>query len=131
MNAALQQLIRQRAEERCEYCRLPQSGSSVPFEIDHIIARKHKGRTVAGNLAMSCVYCNASKGPNIAGLDPRTGKLTGLFHPRRHRWNYHFRYEGGVLIGRTAIGRTTVEVLRMNLSNLVALREVLMEDGTW
>jgi hypothetical protein len=34
-----------------------------------------------------------------------------------------------VLVGRTAIGRTTVEALCTNLSNLVALREVLMEDG--
>jgi len=33
------------------------------------------------------------------------------------------------LLGRTPIGRTTVEVLRINLPNLVALRELLMEDG--
>ena len=58
-----------------------------------------------------------------------TGKLAPLFNPRRHKWSYHFRYEGGKLVGRTAIGRTTVEVLRINLPNLVALREVLMEDG--
>lgn len=129
--AALQSLVRQRSGGRCEYCRLPQSGSSVPFEIDHIIARKHKGRTVAGNLAVSCIYCNGYKGPNIAGIDPATGRLTGLFHPRRHKWTFHFRYQGGFLIGRTPIGRTTVEVLQINLPNLVALREVLMEDGLW
>jgi HNH endonuclease len=129
MDAALQRLVRQRAGGRCEYCRLPQAASGVPFEIDHIIARHHKGRTVAGNLADACIYCNGYKGPNISGLDAVTGKLTPLFNPRRHKWSYHFRYEGGVLVGRTAIGRTTVEVLRINLPNLVALREVLMEDG--
>jgi hypothetical protein len=108
---------------------LPQAASGIAFEIDHIIARHHRGRTVASNLADSCIYCNGYKGPNISGLDPATGKLTPLFHPRRHKWTHHFRYEGGTLIGRTAIGRTTVEVLRINLPNLVELREVLMDDG--
>ncbi len=129
MDAALQRLVRQRAGGRCEYCRLPQAASGVPFEIDHIIARHHRGRTAAGNLADACIYCNGYKGPNISGLDPATAKLTPLFNPRRHKWSYHFRYEGGELVGRTAISRTTVEVLRINLPNLVALREILMEDG--
>ncbi len=130
MNAALEQLVRQRAGGRCEYCHLPQVASGVPFEIDHIIARKHKGRTAASNLAVSCIYCNGYKGPCIAGRDPLTGKLTPLFNPRRHKWTYHFRYQGGELLGRTAIGRATVEVLRINLlPNLVTLREVLIEDG--
>jgi hypothetical protein len=35
MDAALKQLVRHRAGDRCEYCHLPQSGSGVPFEIDH------------------------------------------------------------------------------------------------
>ena len=69
------------------------------------------------------------KGPNISGIDPHTGKLTPLFNPRRHKWTHHFRYDGGELLGRTAIGRTTVEVLRINQPNLIALRELLMEDG--
>lgn len=131
MDAASERLVRQRANGRCEYCRLPQAASRVPFEIDHIRPRKHHGPTVAGNLALSCVYCNGYKGPNLSGIDPATGKLTKLFHPRRHKWAYHFRYEGGTLVGRTAIGRTTIDVLRINLPNLVAIREVLIEDGTF
>ncbi len=129
MDAALQRLVQQRAAGRCEYCRLPQTASGVPFESDHIIARHHRGRTAAGNLAVACIYCNLYKGVNISGLDPATGKLTPLFNPRRHKWSYHFRYESGELVGRTAVGRTTVEVLRINLPNLVALREILIEDG--
>jgi 5-methylcytosine-specific restriction endonuclease McrA len=58
MDAALDRRVRQRAGGRCEYCRLPQAGTQVPFEIDHIIARKHRGPTTAGNLAVSCYYCN-------------------------------------------------------------------------
>ena len=131
MDAALARQVRQRSGGRCEYCRLPQAESGVPFEIDHIIAQHHKGRTLASNLANSCIYCNGYKGPNISGLDPVTGKLTPLFNPRRHKWTHHFRYDGAMLVGRTAIGRTTIEVLRINLPNLVTLREVLMEDGSF
>ena len=129
MDAALERLVRQRADGRCEYCCLPQAGTRAPLEIDHVIARKHRGRTVAHNLAVSCWYCNVHKGSNLSGSDPATGKLTRLYHPRRHKWNYHFRFDGSILIGRTAIGRTTIEVLRMNHPQLVAIREILMSGG--
>ena len=58
----------------------------APFEIEHIVPRKHHGRTVAGNLALSCIYCNAFNGPNLTGRDPTTRKITVLYHPRRHKW---------------------------------------------
>lgn len=129
MDATLERLVRQRAGGRCEYCCLPQVGARVPFEIDHIIARKHRGPTAAGNLAVSCYYCNVYKGPNLSGRDPATGKVTRLYHPRRHKWTYHFRFEGSTLTGRTAIGWTTIDVLRMNHPQLVALREFLIAGG--
>lgn len=129
VDAALENLVLQRAHGRCEYCRLPQDASQVTFEIDHIRPRKHHGLSVIGNLALSCVYRNGYKGPNLSGIEPKTGRLTALFNPRRHNWGYHFRFDGGTLIGRTAIGRTTIDVLRINLPNLVAIRQVLMEDG--
>ena len=71
------------------------------------------------------------KGPNLTGRDPATGKVTVLYHPRRHKWGYHFRYQGGTLIGRTAIGRTTIDVLQINRPYLVAIREVLIAAGVF
>ncbi len=129
MDAALELLVRQRARRRCEYCRLPEAWTRVPLEIDHVIARKHRGRTVGGNLALSCYYCNVYKGPNLSGRDPATGKLTRLYHPRQHKWDYHFRFVGSTLTGRTAIGRTTIDVLRMNHPQIVALRAILVAAG--
>ena len=129
MAASLFHHVRVRAAGRCEYCRLPQKASSILFEIDHIISRKHHGRTVATNLAYTCWYCNSFKGSDIAGLDPLTRKLTRLFNPRRHKWNHHFRYDGPVLIGRTAIGRTTIRVLQINCEAAVTLRGSLMAEG--
>lgn len=121
--------VRQRATGRCEYCRLPQKATHVPFEIDHIVSRKHGGRTVASNLALACWYCNSFKGPDISGLDPATRKLTRFFNPRRHKWPHHFRYDGPILIGRTAIGRTTIRVLQINCDEAVTLRQSLLAEG--
>jgi 5-methylcytosine-specific restriction endonuclease McrA len=131
MNEALERQVRQRAGGLCEYCRLPQDYSDLAFEIDHIIAQKHGGPTTAGNLALSCVYCNSFKGPNIAGIDPRTKRITPLFHPRRHKWTRHFRWQGAVLVGRTPTGRATVAVLAMNCPEMVALRESLISEGVF
>jgi hypothetical protein len=109
MDAALERLVRERAAGRCEYCGLPESACWFSFEIDHIIAIRHGGPTVAENLALSCYYCNNAKGANIASIDPQTNKIVRLFHPRRDRWKRHFRWEGARLVGRTSVGRTTLE----------------------
>ena len=47
----IRELVRERAGRRCEYCHLPEAFSSIPFEVDHIIAEQHGGKTVANNLA--------------------------------------------------------------------------------
>ncbi len=129
MNAALTPLVWQRAEGCCEYCRMPQDFDPAPFEIDHIIADKHKGPTVAGNLCLICLYCNSFKGSDISSLDEVTHKLTPLFNPRRQKWSRHFRWERAYLVGRTAIGRVTVELLKINDPFRVELREELIEEG--
>jgi hypothetical protein len=52
MQTALIPPVRQRANGRCEYCRVPQQADAAAFEIDHIIARKHIGPSVASNLCL-------------------------------------------------------------------------------
>jgi hypothetical protein len=129
MDPLLAQTVRVRADHICEYCRMPQSlYPTVTFPIDHIIAQQHGGATVLANLALSCLHCNSHKGPNIAGRDPLTNKLTPLFHPRRHAWHRHFRWSGPLLVGRTPIGRVTVIVLAMNARDLVEVRAELMGE---
>ena len=71
-------------------------------------------RDDADNLAWACIFCNLYKGPNLASLDPETGALTRLFHPRRDRWDDHFRQDGASIVGLTAVGRTTCWLLEMN-----------------
>jgi hypothetical protein len=129
MTSPLERRVRRRARGRCEYCQLPRSASEFTFPIDHIIARQHGGKTEAANLAQSCPQCNARKGPNLAGLDPSTGELTRLYHPRLDRWREHFIWKGAVLTGLTPVGRTTIEVLAINAPDRVAAREALIEEG--
>jgi hypothetical protein len=132
MDAKFVRAVRRRADEACEYCRMPQVFyPTVPFPIDHIIARQHTGKTTIANVALSCLHCNSHKGPNIAGIDPKTRRLTQLFHPRRHKWDRHFRWDGPILRGRTAIGRTTILVLAMNDDDLVAVRRALIDEGSF
>jgi hypothetical protein len=131
MEAALVGLVWDRAGYCCEYCRIPQEQDDAPFEIDHIIAKKHHGPTVASNLALSCFHCNSFKGSDIGGRDPRTRKLTPLFNPRRHKWERHFRWVGAYLVGRTRIGRVTIDVFKMNDPLRVELREELIEEGNF
>jgi hypothetical protein len=33
----LRRLVRQRAGDRCEYCRLPQEGQEATFHLDHVV----------------------------------------------------------------------------------------------
>ncbi|SRR5579871_3754962 len=131
MDGALRQLVWDRAQDACEYCHIPQRFDVLPFQIEHIIAQKHHGPTTADNLALSCYYNNSHKCPNIAGIDPATGEVTRLFHPRRDSWEGHFKWDGPELVGLTAIGRTTIDVLAINLPERAEHRRLLLAAGVW
>ena len=130
MDKALRSLVRRRARDVCEYCRLPQTTAHfVPFHIEHIVARQHGGRSKEDNLALACGPCNFHKGPNIAGIDPDGGQIVPLFNPRQHRWSEHFAWEGTIIVGLTPIGRATAELMAMNHWARVEVRENLQALG--
>jgi hypothetical protein len=123
MDSATRDSIRQRAGERCEYCRLPQSATPLlGFHIEHIVARQHSGSDDLSNLALACDRCNAYKGPNLTSIDKETGEVSILFHPRTDRWDEHFVMENGMISGLTPTGRATVRLLNMNANRRVQLR---------
>jgi len=126
---ALEAEVVRRAQGRCEYCHFPESAAEFPFHVDHIIAEKHGGPTLSANLAWACFSCNLRKGPNIAGLDPDTGELTRLYHPRSDQWAEHFEWDGVQLRGKTPVGRTTVGVIAPNDADALAVREALVDEG--
>jgi HNH endonuclease len=123
------EFVRQRAAAACEYCALPEYASVVPHQIDHIVGRQHRGSDEVDNLCLSCIRCNQKKGPNIASIDPETGIVAALYHPRRHSWVEHFAAVEATIIGLTPEGRTTVELMDMNNPDRVRLRDVLLRRG--
>jgi hypothetical protein len=129
MDEATRNLVRQRADGRCEYCRFRQDDEPFfRYQIEHVIAQQHGGLDDAENLALACPHCNLHKGPNLAGIDPTDGKIVPLFHPRRERWFDHFALRGALIAGKTPTGRATVRVLNMNDPLRVELRvEVLRQ----
>ena len=131
MNRELLKRVRELAADRCDYCRLPRTFDPLPFQIDHVIAQQHGGETELANLAWCCLHCNKHKGPNIAGIDPQSGDIVRLFHPRRQRWGRHFRWEGATLIGLTKNARATIRVLAINDPDAVEFRAELMDEDVF
>jgi hypothetical protein len=123
MDAATRQLVRDRAGNRCEYCNLPQEALPlVTFHVEHIIAKQHGGPDHPDNLAFSCHHCNLHKGPNLTGIDPDTGNVVPLYHPRRETWSNHFAMRGVAIVGLTPVGRATVRTLAMNAQSQLDAR---------
>ena len=120
--------VRQRAGNRCEYCRVHQRYyPDFTFHVEHIIARQHRGADAPDNLALACPLCNNKQGPNLAGIAPGTGALTRLFHPRADVWEEHFRLDAnGQIVGITSVGRTTVYVLDMNSKVRIHIRREIL-----
>jgi hypothetical protein len=115
--------VRARAGNACEYCHLHQDDSPLAaLHLEHIIPKIHGGGDNLDNLALACIDCNLHKGTNLTGIDPQTGVITELFHPRQHRWSDHFEWLGIYLNGKTETGRTTVRVLNMNSDDQLAIR---------
>ena len=123
MDSLTRRHVRERAGHRCEYCHLPEAQSPLArLQIEHIVPRKHGGGDDPANLALACIACNLHKGANLTGIDPDTTQVIELFHPRTQPWDEHFAWNGCLLAGLSAIGRTTIRVLDMNSKDRLRVR---------
>lgn len=123
MDQRTRDLVRRRAGNTCEYCRLPQFATPlIPFHLEHIVPKQHGGSGDHAGLALACDRCNVYKGPNLTSIDPDTGGTVPLFNPRVDKWEDHFEPREGQVLGKTPVGRATVRLLNMNAPRRVALR---------
>jgi hypothetical protein len=129
MNKATAEVVRRRAVGRCEYCGVTEALFPFRFHVEHIIARQHGGSDTVDNLALACGFCNSHKGPNLSGIDPLTGTIVLLFHPRMQVWSEHFAWNGALIAGTTSHGRATVSVLAMNDFRQIAMRARFLDEG--
>ena len=100
-------------------------------EVDHVISRQHGVVTEASNLALSCARCNRAKGTDIGSIIAETGQFSRLFNPRTDRCGNHFALEGRRLAGKTAMGRVTITLLRLNDDEQVVEREWMQSLGEY
>jgi hypothetical protein len=126
---AIREQVRQRAGERCEYCRKPEGVSQFGHTVDHIIALFHEGSSELDNLAWACFQCNTTKSSNIASYDNKV--LTPLYNPRTEKWDDQFEMDGAIILGKTAVGRVTVRTLGMNHPDQVETRFRVIRAGKW
>lgn len=120
----LSRQVRSRARGQCQYCLMHESLQGATFHIEHIIPRCKGGRSEFENLALACPGCNLHKAGRTSAIDPKTGRQVGLFHPNLQAWSQRFRLDGYEVMGISAEGRATVELLNLNHSRRRRIREV-------
>jgi hypothetical protein len=108
--------VARRAGHRCEYCHAPEVIFNFPFEIEHVIPRTLGANETDPELALACRSCNVHKAARTTGPDSLSGTIVRLFNPRWDQWSEHFQAvaSSGEIIALTAIGRATIQQLKMN-----------------
>jgi 5-methylcytosine-specific restriction endonuclease McrA len=122
----VREAVASRANHRCEYCLVHEDDMVFPYQVDHIISKKHMGNSEMTNLALACSVCNQFKGTNVATYLPPDERLTPLFNPRTQKWDAHFSVFDGEIFPKSEIGMATVQVLNLNDRDRVTLRRLLM-----
>jgi hypothetical protein len=63
-------------------------------------------------------------------IEPQSGSIVRLFHPREEAWSEHFRLNDEFEFeGLTPTGHTTISALGMNRPAIVAIRNELHFTG--
>lgn len=123
--------VTRRAQGCCEYCLSQLHFSPDPFSVEHILPLAKGGNDELENLALSCQGCNNHKHTHTSAIDPITGQIAPLYHPRQDRWTEHFAWIDNCerLVGLTPTGRATIACLQLNRTGVVNLRHVLYQIG--
>lgn len=127
----LKQQVSDRANDCCEYCKSQRKFSPSSFEIEHIIPVSRGGPSTSENLALACAQCNSHKSNKVEAVDPTSGTIVQLFHPRQMHWSEQFIWSDDTLeiLAITAIGRATTALLQTNRETVVNLRQILRQLG--
>lgn len=104
VSRTIDRLVRERAHERCEYCRMHQSLQGATFHVEHVIPVSLGGSEALTNLVLACPACNLNKSSKIDAVDPQTGNRVPLFHPLADSWDLHFEIRGYEIVGKTTWG---------------------------
>lgn len=123
VSAVVNWQVEARAGFRCEFCCMHQSLQGGRFHVEHICPTVCGGLTQPENLALACPGCNFRKSDRITAIDPESEALSRLFNPRTDTWHEHFRWNEYEIVGETATGRATIELLELNHPRRVRIRQ--------
>lgn len=118
MRQSLRQIIKQRDEFRCCYCRVKESDVGSQLTIDHFMPKCYGGDDTQDNLLYCCHACNEYKGtywstePDLQLLNPHTDNMEEHFNENTK----------GVLVALTARGTNHIRVLNLNRAELIEHR---------
>lgn len=131
LSEEVKNIVRLRAKNFCEYCLSQEMFATQRFSIEHIFPLSKGGKTTLDNLALACQGCNNYKYNKTEGYDELSNQTVSLFHPRKDNWKDHFKWNNNydLIIGITAKGRISIQVLRLNRDGLVNLRRILYPIG--
>ncbi len=131
ISASIRSKDERRAGKLCEYCQSPLEFSSDPFSIEHIFPTSKGGTDDLGNLALACQGCNVHKSTKTEAFDAISQTTATFYNPRKDVWNEHFVWSEDFteIIGKTAKGRVTIKVLKLNRQRVMNLRKVLILAG--
>lgn len=127
----IRHLVRERAENRCEYCQSHQDYVMGQLQIDHVWPVMRGGDSHPDNLCLACELCNQYKWTQTHYVDPETNQVIALYNPRHQSWPENFQWsENGTFIqGRTPCGRATVLALRLNNTLAITVRRNWVKAG--
>ncbi len=125
--ADIRKVVIERAENRCEYCLMPDDDelNNYTHHIDHIRSLKHRGTSNLDNLAYACMLCNAAKGADIGTTHDECGDFVYFFNPRKDNWSDHFELVDSVIESRTATGWVITLMLRFNTPERIEARRLI------
>ena len=63
----------------------------------------------------------------IASVDPATGEIVPLYHPRNQAWSQHFKVINAQIMPLTANARVTIRLLRFNDPERIAERALFLK----
>lgn len=127
ISSSLRKLVVHRAFFRCEYCKIPDLGFGIPFQVDHIRAIKHGGPTIISNLAYCCPECNRYKGTDLGSYLADESTIIRFFNPRIDIWEEHFMVVEAAILPKTPNGQVTAVIFQMNAPERILYRKALIE----
>ncbi len=116
--------VREISRFRCGYCLILQRYSPMIFQFDHYIPVSLGGTNDEENLWLVCGNCNNAKSDKTEAFDSVTNSTVPIFNPRTQIWseNFEMSKDRAIIIGKTPIGRGTVEALKLNDERVVDVR---------